>query len=299
MFSVANDLSNLAGAPIKMNYERIKENDVIYRCIGDDLNKGILSCGFMRKRTAERSQYNFMIGYYSCFLILQGSGRYITKAGEVISMQAGDLVQRFPAYMHSTEIEPDGDWIEFYISVGYPVYEYLTALGVIKTDKAVQHVRLKEDILCDFTTLLHTIKGTTDRMLPDMLIKAQEIILRLHRSVENEQIEQQYEEIIDKACQLIGSTNNIHYNMKEAAKAVNMGYENFRKIFKKRMGVSPGRYHVEQIMKQAKMMLISGVSIKQAALSLGYGDVYSFTKQFIKSQGISPGRYASSCIYNR
>lgn len=298
MFSMVNDLSNLVGASMKMNYERIKENDVIYRCIGDDLNKGILSCGFMRKRTIERSQYNFMIGYYSCFLILQGSGRYITGAGEVISMQAGDLVQRFPAYMHSTEIEPDGDWIEFYISIGYPVYEYLTMLGVLKTDKAVQQVQLREDMLREFTDLLHTIKDTTDIMLPDMLMKAQEIIIRLHRSVENEQTEQ-YEGIIDKACQLIGSSNDIHYNMKEAAEVMNMGYENFRKIFKERMGISPRRYHIEQIMKQAKMMLISGVSIKQVALCLGYGDVYSFTKQFIKSEGISPGRYASSCINSR
>lgn len=276
-----------------MDYNSIKENDVIYRCIGDDFNKGILSCGFMRKPTAERSQYNFIIGYYSCFFILKGSGRYITKEGNVIPMQAGDLVQRFPECMHTTEIEPDGDWIEFYISIGYPVYEYLMDLGVLKTGKPVLKTQLKDDIFHDFTTLLHNMKGTTDRMLPDMLMKAQAVILHLHRSVEGEQTEQ-YGGIINKACQLIRSSNDIHYNMKETSKTLDMGYENFRKVFKETMGISPGRYHLKQLMKQAKMMLISGIPIKQVALSLGYGDVYSFTKQFIKSEGISPGRYVGS-----
>lgn len=44
-------------------------------------------------------------------------------------------------------------------------------------------------------------------------------------------------------------------------------------------------------MRQAKMMLLSGLPIKHVAVSLGYGDIYSFTKQFTKSEGVSPGRY--------
>lgn len=275
-----------------MNYDCVKENDVVYRCIGDDLSKGILSCGFMRKKTAERSQYHFIIGYYSCFLILQGSGRYITEEGNVIPMQAGDLVQRFPGCIHSTEIEPDGDWIEFYISVGYPIYDYLTTLGVLKTDRPVQHTRLQEDMVHDFNILLHNLKGITDIMFPDMLLKAQEMILRLHRGIKEKQPEL-CDETIYKACQRINSSNDIHDNMKDIAKSVGVGYENFRKIFKEKTGMSPGRYHTEQLMKQAKMMLISGLPIKQVAYNLGYGDVYSFTKQFIKSEGISPGRYVS------
>lgn len=276
----------------------IKENDVIYRCIGEDLNKGILSCGFMRKRTIERSQYNFKIDYYSCFLILQGSGRYITNTGEEIPMKAGDFVQRLPSQIHTTEIEPDGEWIEFYISIGYPVYEYLTMLGILQTDKPVQQIQTGDDLLKTFADFLYRLKNASDTMLQDMLLKAQEIMILLHRSVESKEAEP-YERIIEKACQIIDSSNDIHYDIKDAADMVNMGYENFRKIFKERMGISPRRFQIEQIMKQAKMMLISGVSIKQTALSLGYGDVYSFTKQFIKSEGISPGRYVSRCAADR
>ncbi|QYR23044.1 AraC family transcriptional regulator [Paenibacillus sp. sptzw28] len=99
------------------------------------------------------------------------------------------------------------------------------------------------------------------------------------------------EDKISKACQLIGGSNDIHYDMKEAAAAVNMGYESFRKLFIATTGLSLQRYHIEQLMKQAKMMLLSGLPIKHVADSLGYGNIYSFTKQFTKAEGISPGRY--------
>ncbi|MEV5025621.1 helix-turn-helix domain-containing protein [Paenibacillus sp. LPE1-1-1.1] len=273
-----------------MNYDNIKENDVIYRCIGDDFNKGILSCGFMRKKTVERSQYEFKIGYYSCFLILQGSGRFISDDGSITILQAGDMVQRIPECVHSTEIKPDGEWIELYISVGYPVYEYLKTLGILKTDKEVLTTQHTSDFFYDFVALLDSLKGATDEWLPYLLIRAQELIIRLHNSVQI-QLREQNEGKIMKACQLIGGSNDIHYDLKEAAAYVNMGYENFRKIFKETTGISPQRYHIDQLMKQAKMMLFSGLPIKHIALSLGYGDIYSFTKQFTKSEGISPGRY--------
>lgn len=277
-----------------MNYEEIKENDVVYRCIGDNFDQGILSCGFMRKRTAERSQYDFKIGYYSCILILQGSGRYLSEDGIVTPMQAGDLVQRFPERMHSTEIEPDGAWIEFYISIGYPVYDYLTSLGLLRTDKEVQVTTLQpSDVVQDFVGLLNSLKGATEASLPYLLMRAQELLIRLHNSVQSPPSDPQ-EAIISKACQLISGSNDIHFEIKEAAAAVNMGYENFRKLFKRITGISPQRYHTGQLMKQAKMMLLSGLTIKHVALSLGYSDIYSFTKQFTKSEGMPPGRYVRS-----
>ena len=273
-----------------MNYDDIKDNDVVYRCIGDDFDKGIVSCGFMRKRSAERSQYDFKIGYYSCFVILQGSGRYISDNGTITPLRAGDLVQRIPGRLHSTAIEPTGDWIEFYISVGYPVFHYLRTLGIIRAEQAVQAAQLASDWLADFTALLNQLKGAADDRLPYVLMQAQELLIRMHNSASYKQQDHQEDKMM-KACQLIGSSYTIHYDVKEAAAALNMGYENFRKRFKETVGMSPQRYHAQHLMRQAKMMLLSGLPIKHVAASLGYGDIYSFTKQFTKAEGIPPGRY--------
>lgn len=45
---------------------KIEKSDVIYRCIENEMKNGILACGFMRKETADRSQYHFSNEYYSC-----------------------------------------------------------------------------------------------------------------------------------------------------------------------------------------------------------------------------------------
>jgi AraC family transcriptional regulator, arabinose operon regulatory protein len=276
-----------------MTYDEIKENDVVYRCIGDNFDQGIVSCGFMRKRTAERSQYDFKIGYYSCLVVLQGCGRYISENGAITQLQPGDMVQRLPERLHSTEIEPNGDWIEFYISVGYPVYQYLRTLGIINADQEVQATQHTSDWLVDFAALLNQLKGAADDRLPLVLMRAQELLIRLHNSVHYTHQEHNENKIL-KACRLIGGSYDIHYDVKEAAGAVNMGYENFRKLFKETVGMPPQRYHIEHMMRQAKMMLLSGLPIKQVADSLGYGDIYSFTKQFTKSEGTPPGRYIRS-----
>ena len=165
-----------------MRCEDIKENDVVYRCIGDDFDQGILSCGFMRKSTADRSQYDFKIGYYSCFLLLQGTGRFISRDGTVTPMQAGDLVQRLPDHLHSTEVDPNGDWLEFYISVGYPVYHYLRTLGIISSDQEVQAGQLPTHFMYDFVALLNTLKSATDEA-PLFADESTGLIIRLHGSI--------------------------------------------------------------------------------------------------------------------
>ncbi len=111
--------------------DEITESDVIYCCIGDDLKYGIVACGFMKKETAERSQYNFSNEFYSCFILLRGTGDYITEEGEVIPLEEGDLVQRIPGQVHSTRVEPDGRWLEFFISVGADFFETQKKLGVL------------------------------------------------------------------------------------------------------------------------------------------------------------------------
>ena len=71
---------------------KIEKSDVIYRCIGNEMKNGILACGFMRKETADRSQYHFSNEYYSCFVLLRGSGEYIAEDGTSYPLQAGSLV---------------------------------------------------------------------------------------------------------------------------------------------------------------------------------------------------------------
>ncbi len=211
------------------------ESDVSYRCVGEDFDEGVVACGFMRKRTRGRSQIDFQVGYYSGFFLLAGSGLYVTEDGREFPIRAGDFVQRLPGKMHSTYVEPDGEWLEFFVSLGKGRYQAVKKLG----------------------------------LLPEACVSR------------------------CPAADILSANPSANLNMEEVAESLSMGYETFRKQFRKRTGLSPADYRLRHKMRQACHMLDAGISIKETAALTGYADVYTFTRQFAKTMGSTPGKYRS------
>jgi AraC family transcriptional regulator, arabinose operon regulatory protein len=267
----------------------ITKSDVIYRSLGDDLNTGIISCGFMKKEGTNRSQRNFTIGYYSCFVLLSGSGTYSDENGNVTQITPGDLVQRIPGVLHSTEVKADGKWLEFYISFGKPVYEYLAALDLLHTDKPVFRTIYTTDDIEWFANFLSKLREADSAQLPKLLLEAQELVLYLHKR--SNQWSTPIEQNIKIACQLLSSHFDQDIPMETIADSVHMGYEHFRKIFRGVTGISPAKYRIKQRINNAQILLQSGKSIKETALLSGYEDCYSFSKQFKQVTGIPPGKF--------
>ena len=133
--------------------------------IGNEMKNGILACGFMRKETADRSQYHFSNEYYSCFVLLRGSGEYIAEDGTSYPLQAGSLVQRLPGVPHSTRVDPDGKWLEFFISIGKPFFDFFCSLSVLNREPVLKAELLPGD-LERYQKLLQSLKATPDSLLP-------------------------------------------------------------------------------------------------------------------------------------
>ena len=274
---------------IPMNLER--KNDVIYRCIGTDFTNGILACGYMAKPTKEKSQINFMIDYYSCFLLLSGSGYYYTEDGEKLPINAGDFVQRLPGVTHSTEINPDGNWLEFFISFGRTTYDYLCSLNLLPTHSPVIKTHYDDSTLHKFSLILQQTKDAKDTALPFLSLVYQDTILSLIPHSRVTSSTDSHKESMEEACRLLSSNISDNLVLEDVAAALHMSYENFRKCFHRYIGTSPSKYRLEQRMKHAKLMLLSGNSIKETASLTGYSDTFSFTKQFTNTVGVSPGRF--------
>ena len=267
------------------------KKDVIYCCIGTDFTNGILACGFMTKPTKEHSQYDFMIDYYSCFVLLSGSGYYYTENNEKYPIQVGDFVQRLPGVCHSTEIVPDGTWLEFFISFGRSTYDYLCSLNLLPIDSPVIRIDYDESTLQAFHHILKQMKDVHDEDLSFLSLKLQKLVLSLLNPFKSASSTDSTNDNLEEACRLLSSDISITISLEDIASAINMSYENFRKQFRDYVGMSPAKYRIEQRMKHAKLMLLSGNSIKETALLTGYSDTYSFTKQFSHTVGISPGRF--------
>lgn len=267
------------------------KKDVVYRCIGTDFTNGIIACGYMTKPLKEHSQYNFSIDYYSCFLLLSGSGFYYSEDGTKYSLQPGHVVQRLPELVHTTEVTPDGDWLEFFISFGRSTYDYLCSLNLLPITTPVLITDFDESLLSEFSRLLDQLKKTDDSKLPFLSLKAQKLVLSLLQPQIKGSTGDSTKEAIEEACRCLSSEFDSTLSLEDISAMIGMSYENFRKQFRKHMGISPAQYRNEQRMKHAKLMLLSGISIKEAALLTGYSDTYSFTKQFTQTVGMPPGKY--------
>ena len=270
--------------------DEITQSDVIYRCIGENLKNGIVACGFMKKETVERSQYHFSNEFYSCFLLLRGCGEYIAEDGERLPLQAGDLVQRIPGMIHSTRVEPDGQWLEFFISVSADFYEAEKNLGVLPGTPVRKNAFYTVD-LDQYKSLVRRLKAATQNELPTIALELERELLYMfgYGKARNENTDK--DDYLQNVHDILEQNLDCEISMEKLAKEIHMGYESLRKDFRKKYGISPGKYRIEKKMEQACLLLESGIPIKEIAQMVGYEDVYSFSKQFTKTYHIAPGKY--------
>lgn len=270
-------------------YKKMKK-DVIYRCIGEDFNEGVIACGYMPKPALKDSQQDFVIGYYSCFIVLSGQGIYEDEQTGKVPINAGCFVQRFPGRIHSTKILPDGNWLEFFISFGKGVYDYMHQLNLLPKAPVIAST-FDISVYTPMDTLLSRLKNAVPAQYPFILADMQKAVLQLCGQDIPRPDPENIPPVIHDACALLSADFSRNIPLPQIARQLNMGYESFRKLFVHYKGISPGNYRQEQRMRQACLMLCSGISIKETAQMTGYADTYSFTREFSKMMGMAPGQY--------
>ena len=249
----------------------------------------------MKKETAERSQYHFFNEFYSCFLLLRGSGEYITEDGERFLLEAGDLVQRVPGIVHSTRVEPDGQWLEFFISVSADFYETEKNLGVLSSTPVKKKAFYTVD-LEQYKSLIRKLKAATQNELPTISLELERELLYMFGYGKAKKENANKGDLLQHVHDILEQNLDCEISVEKLAKDLQMGYESFRKDFRKKYGIAPGKCRIEKKMEQACMLLESGIPIKEIAQMVGYEDVYSFSRQFKKTYHIAPGQFRRNKI---
>jgi len=98
--------------------------------------------------------------------------------------------------------------------------------------------------------------------------------------------------VVNKAIKQMKKELSTHLDIEKLATDLNVGYDWFRKKFKKITGESPNSYHTGLRIEKAKELLVySELSIKEIALYLGYETQNYFSAFFKKKTGLSPIHY--------
>lgn len=260
----------------------------IFRFINTNAVQSQISAG-VKYKTPRNNRERVRFTYYSGVLVLRGHGTYTPVDGPTIPVGPGDFFQRFPMQVHSTTVNPGEPWAEVFLDLPAALFSALSLCDMIDANRHVFHPGIHPDWVRDVISLVDQLEVCEPMMLPS--IQAQIVVL-LERIFSMDRMARMtdLDRRLETARELL-STPDEKRSVEEIAAHVSMGYENFRKLFRQRYGVSPNQYRIAQrIFISQDFLSITG-SVRATASMLGYCDEFAFSKQFRQHTGMSPVDY--------
>lgn len=87
---------------------------------------------------------------------------------------------------------------------------------------------------------------------------------------------------------LMWENSHCHFTTEELAKTAHMSLSAFKRVFRKHMGTSPGKWLSAQRIGHARQMLGAGKAVSEVSFMLGYSDAAAFSKAFKSATGRAP-----------
>lgn len=266
----------------------------VYRGVGTAHPRDVVGCGMMEPLAGEvHFHRNVRQKDYSFCYVLRGRGRFVDEDGTEFPLRPGSVFQRIPGRPHSSFAETDSGYLEFFLFLPGHFFHALARLGVVPADCAVWDIGLRPAVLRQFCHVFEQLAGVTDAtaglVLADITrLLADAALLRRVPATGDAAGRRR----LDEACQSLGNAFGGELDLRQLAAEAGMGYETFRKFFRRHMGASPKAYGLGRRIEQAKALLADPtMRMKNVASLLGYYDTSAFSRQFKQATGVPPSAY--------
>lgn len=260
----------------------------VHRVLSGTPDNGILSCGFLTKDTASDTQRDLIFDHYGGLLVLNGIGEYQDTGHPSILLGPGCFVQRMPGVAHSTIIQPDSGWLEFFVCFGREFYESMANLGLFSREP-VLFPGLSEQLVAQCGSLLEQFQKAPDSEIAGLFLSAQKFLLDIVESSRNVELGSM-RGIMTQAAEILCTPD--FPSPVETAGRLGMEYETFRKQFKRAYQCPPAAYQMRHRLNWAKQLLLdSQKNIQEIAELCKFSDAFAFSKAFRQRFGLSPSRF--------
>lgn len=269
----------------------------IYRSFGGADSLERIGAGFMDKTGRKEDFVNSSSHSYSIVYVIEGEGEYIDRSGNRFALGPGSFFQRFPDVPHSNNISTGKPWKECFIDFGKELFNAFSLARIIRSEYVVGEIGLDPELVESIKELVLRLENAGEDDLPASVCFAAELTLGIFRRYIGESAGKKESLIVEKACRILGEELDKRISMEDFCAEQHWGYENFRKIFTKQMGISPGRYRVRRRIDAACQMLTdSDRTINEIASELGYVSPYEFSSQFKKFTGVAPKNFRAKKV---
>lgn len=230
---------------------------------------------------------NRVLNRYSLVYVFDGSGVYTDETVTDLPVSSGDIIQILPNTKHGYGPKEGRDWHEVYIIFEGPIFNVWYEQGCFEFNNQVTSLKPIEYWRDRFISAIGQASGDegTFGAISEVL-RVQDLLLDIHKALRVGFSENT--EWLQQAKQALATEKT----SQAAAQQLGIGYEAFRKKFRKIYGVPPSRYQANLEMEKACDLLTqTSYSIREVANLLDYCDEFHFSKRFTQIIGCAPSTY--------
>ncbi len=226
------------------------------------------------------------LGMHGVVLLVRGNGRYRDSDGRELEVNTGQLMLLFPGLRHDYGPRPGELWEEAFMDVDGGLVRLLEAQGVLDRRHPVRRIE-------------RSAWNQVLRLISDIelgrLAEPRESQWRLHGALLGLAPQtggDADERALDRARKLLAAHPARPLDVRRAAAAAGMGWELFRKRFRARFGVPPGRYRLHVRCELAAQKLLQPEqTVDEVAEAAGFCDGAHLRRHFRATFGLSPDEF--------
>jgi AraC-like DNA-binding protein len=233
-----------------------------------------------------------VLNEYQINYLTNGSGTIETKEG-IFRLNKGSLFILKPGMWHRYRPDNKTGWTENYVGFNGTIAEKIFDNQILNTPNPVRYIGERDELIDTYSKIFDLANNES----PGYQQIASGMILKLLGYLAAFEKQKGYsgnriEKIIRNACFTMRSNMSGDINIKKLAEDNNVGYAYFRKMFKRYMGVSPLKYHLNlRIIRSKELLLVSDKSISEISFELGFNSVYYFSRLFKNKTGVTPSQF--------
>lgn len=228
------------------------------------------------------------------FMYTLDGGALAERGGQAMQARAGTWWYFQPQPGHIYRIDPaighwEGLWIEF---KGEQITELLELAGI----DGVHQLHGAAAALPVIEELHRLILRDGDRArleAASILLRLFAVLGRRHRQDQRDPLDTR----IDAMQQWVDDHIHQQIDIAELAAMADLSAFHFLRVFKQRMGLTPGAWILSRRMRRARELLQQGqLNVSEVGRAVGYERVQNFSAAFRRESGMSPRAYAQALM---
>jgi AraC family transcriptional regulator of arabinose operon len=224
---------------------------------------------------------------------LGGSGRLASPSGS-LTTRTGDLILYAPGDYQDYRTDPAAGQWKLLWSHFTPLPAWAPWLRLPNDAAGLRRLHLRgEDLQKGFVAALTRALRFSRGSLPvEFAANALEEALLWARMALGDEPQRQGDPRVRRAMDYLAGKLREPFHLETVARQCGLSVSRFAHLFKETTGQTPQQFFEQQRLRQARELLgLTGLSVAEVALEVGYDDPFYFSNRFRKHTGKSPSQW--------